>query len=113
MPELNRRYPLPGTTLMMPMMSMASPCPRTFDTPNGFRAVVVEARTIALVLSDDATLKLAQPQPIRCIVMLLETGTIVAEDRERMAGWQSCVMWAPDGSYSDETIDQTIATPDQ
>jgi hypothetical protein len=95
----------------MPMMSMASPCNVAFDAPNGFRAIFIESDTIAVVIADDVSIKLAPVNPLRCTVMLLATGTVVAEDRERMGGWQSCVIWAPDGSYSDEDFDQTAAMP--
>lgn len=73
----------------MPLISMAAPCAVSFDTPNGFRAIVVKEGTIALVIGDDVTCKLAPKNPLKCVLLLLSDGTIVAEDRERMGGWQS------------------------
>jgi len=105
-----RKCPLPGTLLALPMMSIAAPCHPAPDAPNGFRAVVVEKNTLATVVSDDALLKLAQPRPVRCVVMLLSTGVIIAEDRERMGGWHSCVIWSPEGIYRDEVDDQRAPT---
>ncbi len=94
------------------MMSMASPCNPAPDAPNGFRAVVIDNGTMAVVIADNISVKLAQPKPLLCTVMLLANGTIVAEDRERMGGWHGCVIWAPKGSYCDEDVNQTTASPD-
>jgi hypothetical protein len=91
----------------MPSIGLGTPDP---NHPNKWSVVTVREGTPAMVLADDVTYKLARE--LRCVAFMLPTGQIVLEDRERVSGWQSRVIWAPESIYLGETDDPTAATTD-